>query len=157
MKLTLTSFKQLEWGLYWLFNLVLSQGRAQYHDCFVLLPIIYYQILCSWLCGIWNNLLCFYLHPQLGAHEVEWEVMATSHCYSQGRWWLNTLWITFTRLWQHLLLSHKRLCYCSGGNKFLEIFVRVRPLPSQWNMGVTFGPMSPMFAHWNVPWCLRTT
>ncbi len=42
----------------------------------------------------------------MGAHEVEWEVMVASHCYWQGRWWLDILWVAFTRLWPHLLLSH---------------------------------------------------
>jgi len=51
---------------------MLSQVLTQYHDCFVLVTKIQYQILCSWLCGIWNRLLCSYLHPQLGVHEVEW-------------------------------------------------------------------------------------
>ncbi len=53
----------------------------------------------NWLCGIWRRLLCYSLHPQLGAHEIEWEVMVASHCYSQGRWWLDILWITLIRIY----------------------------------------------------------
>jgi hypothetical protein len=36
-------------------------------------------------------------------------VMAAHHCYSQWRWWSDTLWVTLIRLWLHPLLFHHQI------------------------------------------------
>jgi hypothetical protein len=91
---------------------------------------------------------------------VQFQVVALRHhmgksCGScQTYIWMTTIGVPRST---NLSIWGSKLCYYSGGNKFLEIFMGVRPPPSRWNKGATFGPISPMFAHWNVPQCPRTT
>jgi hypothetical protein len=72
--------------------------------------------------------------------------------YHKGKWcgsYQSYIWMPTIGTPRNTKLSiwGSKLYYCSGGNKFLEIFVCAKPPPSQWNRGATSSPVSSMFAH----------
>ncbi len=87
-------------------------SASQLHDwVFLLLPEMQHKLstfIVQWFAQILGGLLYAYLCPLSGA-DSQWVVMAAHHCYSQWRWWSDTLWVTLIRLWLHPLLFHHQI------------------------------------------------
>ncbi len=70
-----------------------------------------HRIFVSWFAQYFGQVIINISTPTVRSWWSQWGVMAAHHCYSWGRWWSDTLWATFRRLWLHSLFCYLQLLW----------------------------------------------
>ncbi len=80
---------------------------SQHHDWLLLLLLKMHRNsrhrFLEWFAWTFVHVAIYLCTPTVGSWQRQWVIKAAHHCYSQWRWWSDTLWATLIRLWLYSL------------------------------------------------------